>query len=174
MNIFSKSVLGVAALLAAVTFTVSCEDANEYEDANTDNPSWVKGYNDSTAVAHPESLANTKWTRGTGLRKNVYGEEVQGFVETLNFEQDSVVVKMSQGATEGTWTDDSNTPAVPKYEYTYSEITGKVEILKQVKDEKGKVSKSVVFMGIVVSGDKEVLTIVHYGDTPIQTYLVKN
>ena len=162
------------AVVAGLSLTTACSDANEYEDASTDNPSWVKGYNDSLQVAHPESLANTKWVRASGFKANAYREEVQGFVESLNFATaDSVSVKMSQGATEGTWTDESNTDAQPYYEYSYSAKTGNLEILKLVRDDKGNISKSAVFVGIATSTDREILTVVHYGDTPVQTYLVK-
>ena len=152
----------------------SCDDANEYEDTNTDNPSWVQGYNDSLQIAHPQSLAGTRWTRGSGLKYNAYGEEVQGFVESLNFvSADSVAVKMSQGTTAGNWVDESNTQYVPYYEYTYSETTGSFEILKRVVDDRGAVSKSAIFTGVAVSGTREVITVAHFGDTPVQTYLVK-
>ena len=65
------------------------------------------------------------------------------------------------------------TSNLPYYEYTYSNTTGRVEILKRVVDDKGKVSKSAIFTGVAVSGKREVLTVVHYGDTPVQSYLVK-
>ena len=163
----------MVALTAGLTIA-SCSDANEYEDARTDNPSWVNGYNDSLHIAHPETLVNTSWVRGTGIKKNAYGQEVQGFVESLNFvSSDSVSVKMSQGATEGIWVDDSNTESVPLYEYKYSETTGTIDILKRVVNDKGAVSKTTIFTGVAVSGTQEVITIVHYGDTPVQTYLVK-
>ena len=152
---------------------VSCGDVNEYEDAYTDNPSWVDGYNDSLKIAHPETVANTMWARGSDLKVSAFGVEVQGFVESLNFSADSVAVKMSQGKTEGTWVDESNTEKTPYYEYTYSDVTGRVEILKRVVDDKGKVSKATIFTGVAVSGKQEVLTVVHYGDTPVQTYLVR-
>ena len=80
---------------------------------------------------------------------------------------------MSQGTTEGTWTDESNTERQPYYEYNYSATTGRLEILKLVRDDKGNISKSAVFVGIAVSGKKEVITLAHFGDTPVQTYLVK-
>lgn len=153
-----------AALLAGAC-CISCDDACEYEDTKTSNPTF--------GTEHPESLANTFWVR-TGIKKNAYGEEVQGFVESMDFiTADSVIVKMSEGATAGTWTDDSNTDKVPAYEYTYSDVTGKLEVLKTIVDEKGKVSKSSLFTGIANSGKKNVLTIAHYGDTPVQSYLVK-
>ena len=152
----------------------SCSDANEYEDTDTVNPSWVEGYTDSLTIGHPESLANTKWVRGTEMKMNAYGQEVQGYVESLNFATaDSVSVKMSQGTTEGTWTDESNTERQSYYEYNYSATTGRLEILKLVRDDKGNISKSAVFVGIAVSGKREVITIAHFGDTPVQTYLVK-
>lgn len=174
MNTFKKSIFAAFALVAGVAFSASCSDANEYEDTDTQNPSWVDSYNDSLDISHPEALANTSWVRASGLKRNAFGEEVQGFVETLNFvSADSVAVKMSQGVTEGVWVDESNTVELPYYEYTYSATTGKIEILKRVVDEKGKVSKSAVFTGIAVNGKKEVITIAHFGDTPVQTYLVK-
>ncbi len=169
-------------MAVAVTLTMgfsisSCGDANEYEDANTANPSWVDNYTDSTKVAHPETLAGTQWVRGSGLKKNVYGEEIQGFVESLNFvSADSVSVKMSEGTTTGTWKDDSNTDALPYYEYTYSNTNGRIDILKRSVDEKGKVSKTAIFTGVAVSGKQEVITITHFSDvveTPVQTYLLK-
>lgn len=165
--------IAMVALTAGLTI-VSCGDANEYEDARTDNPSWVNGYNDTLKIAHPETLANSIWVRGTGIKKNAYGEDVQGFVESLNFvSADSVSVKMSQGVTEGTWTDESNTEKTPLYEYKYSNVTGTVEILKRVVNDKGAVTKSTIFTGVAVEGKQTMLTIVHYGDTPVQTYLVK-
>ncbi len=168
--IMKKSIIGAIALMLAVCMT-SCSDANEYEDTNTMNPSWV---NAGDSITHPKALANTSWVRGAGMKYNAYGTEIQGFVESLNFvTADSVSVKMSVGTTEGTWVDESNTNNVPYYEYTYSEITGKLEILKRVVDDKGKVSKSAIFTGVAVSGTKEVITIAHFGDTPVQTYLVK-
>jgi len=119
-------------------------------------------------------MANTQWVRGSGLKINAYGEEVQGFVESLNFvSADSVSVKMSQGATEGTWTDESNTEKTPLYEYKYNNMTGIVEILKRVVNDKGAVTKQTIFHGIAVNGQQTILTIVHYGDSPIQTYLVR-
>ena len=41
------------------------------------------------------------------------------------------------------------------------------------KDDKGKVSKTTIFSGVATSEKKEVITIAHFGDTPLQTYLVK-
>ena len=165
--------IAMAALLMGVA-VASCSDANEYEDTNTANPTWVKGYTDSLKIAHPETVAGTRWVRASGLKTNAFGQEVQGFVESVSFvSADSASVKMSKGVTEGTWVDESNNDALPYYEYTYSNITGKVEILKQTKNDKGAITKSAIFTGIVVSGDREVLTLAHFGDTPVQTYLVK-
>ena len=153
---------------------VACDDACKYLDTDTDNPSWVKGYEEGDEVSHPETLANTKWVRGSGLKYNAFGEEVQGFVESMDFYcADSVIVKMSTGCTEGTWTDESNTAKVPSYECTYSAVTGSLQVLKRVVDDKGKVSKVVIFTAVATIGKKEVLTGVHYGDTPVQSYLVK-
>ena len=174
MKLFRNIMLAAMTLLFGASMVSSCSDANDYEDTNADNPSWVNGYNDSLKIAHPETVANTKWVRGTGLKTNAFGDDVQGFVESLDFvSADSVAVKMSQGTTQGTWVDESNTEATPYYEYTYSNTTGRVEILKMTKDDKGKVSKTTIFIGVAVQGKREVLTIVHYGDTPVQTYLVK-
>lgn len=165
--------IAMAALLMGVA-VASCSDANEYEDTDTANPTWVKGYTDSLKIAHPETVAGTRWVRASGLKTNAFGQEVQGFVENVSFvSADSASVKMSKGVTEGTWVDESNTNALPYYEYTYSNVTGKVEILKQTKNDKGAITKSAIFTGIVVSGDREVLTLAHFGDTPVQTYLVK-
>ena len=175
-TINKKHLIVLSVIICSLSFSIalsSCGDANEYEDAFTDNPSWVDNYNDSLKIAHPESLANTTWVRGTGLKKNAYGQEVQGFVESLTFvSEDSVAVKMSQGATEGVWVDESNNENLPYYEYTYSTVTGRVEILKRVEDDKGKVSKSAIFTGVAVKGKQEVLTVAHFGDTPVQSYLV--
>ncbi len=174
MNTFKKYLFAVVMAVAGISLTTACDDANEYEDANTDNPSWVSGYTDSLAISHPESIAGTTWVRVSGMKQNVYGEEIQGFVESLNFvSADSVAVKMSEGVTAGTWVDESNTEALPYYEYSYTSTTGRIEILKRVQDEKGKVSKSTIFTGVAVSGKKEIITIAHFGDTPVQTYLIK-
>ena len=174
MKTIKKSIFAALAVVAGISLTTACSDANEYEHTDTNNPSWVNGYNDSLNISHPETLANTKWVRGTGLKQNALGEEVQGFVESLNFiSADSVAVKMSQGTTEGTWTDDSNTEKLPYYEYTYNSGTGSVQILKRTVNDKGAVSKTAIFSGVAVSGTKEVLTLIHYGDTPVQSYLVK-
>jgi hypothetical protein len=165
----------------------SCDNDVAYEDADTNNPSFVPNYTDSTVVAHPDSLVNTSWQRGTGIKRNVFGQEVEGYVESLNFERDSVVVKMSEpstiealgdGANAYTWTDDSNNEKTPKYEYTYSSVTGRVEIFKKVENDKGAVSKSAIFTGIAVSGTlnrvaTDVITLSHFGDVPSQTYLVR-
>jgi len=180
MKTFKNKALALATAIFAVAGLAACADANEYKDAYTSNPSWIsETWTDSTSVAHPESLANTIWTRGEGLKYNAFGQEVQGFVEILDFGTDSVAVTMSEPVNTSslgfdyTWVDESNTMAVPYYEYTYSNVTGKVEILKKVVDEKGKVSKSTIFSGIVVVGTKTVMTISHFGDTPSQTYLVQ-
>ena len=173
-TISKKHLIGFSFIICSLSFSAtltSCGDANEYEDSFADNPSWVEG---SLKISHPETVANSKWVRTAGLKKNAYGQEVQGFVESLDFvSADSVAVKMSQGATQGVWVDESNTVNTPYYEYTYSSITGRVEILKMTKDDKGKVSKTTIFVGVSVSGKRDVLTVVHYGDTPVQSYLLK-
>lgn len=173
MKTIKKSIFAALAVVAGISLTTACSDANEFEDTDTNNKSWVSNYTDSTAIPHPETLAGTQWVRGTGIKVNAYGKEVQGFVESLNFvSADSVAVKMSQGTTEGTWVDDSNTEKLPLYEYDYSAATGKLKI-KQRVENKGKVTKNDIFEGVAVVGQPETITIVHYGDTPAQTYLVK-
>ena len=173
MKIFRNTIIACMAALVSVGIA-SCSDANEYEDALTDNPSWVDNYTDSLKISHPESIANTRWVRATGIKKNAYGEEIQGFVESIHFvSADSVEVKMSEGVTAGTWVDDSNNEETPYYEYKYSNVTGTVEIIKMIVDEKGARSPKTVFTAVAVSDKKEVLTVVHYGDTPVQTYLVR-
>ncbi len=169
MKLFKKSLLAGLALLMAVGF-VACNDANEFEDARTDNPSWAGKYNDSLDIAHPDSLAQQSWVRGHGIKYNALGEEVQGYVESMVFTADSVTVAMSYGTTAGTWgVDDSGT-----YKYQYTSETGSLTVLKSVKDDKGNWSDVALFVGVAVSGTKygDVLTVVHYGDTPAQTYLV--
>ena len=161
MKMLCKSMVAAMVLLMGISVT-SCSDANEYEDAKTGNPSWSN--------IHPESLANSKYVRATGIKVNAYGEDVQGYVESLDFiSEDSVVVIMSEGAA----VDDSNTERLPYYEYNYSNITGTLNILKEEKDEKGNTSKSAIFQGVAISDKQELIAIVHYGDTPAQTYLVK-
>lgn len=171
MKLFDKSILAVAAFLCSVGF-VACDDANEFEDARTDNPSWVGGnYTDSLDIAHPDSLAQQSWVRGSGIKFNALGEEVQGYVESMVFTKDSVVVKMSKGVTNGTMgADDSG-----RYEYEYVPESGNLKVLKEVKDEKGNTSKQELFTGVAVSGTKfgDVLTVLHYGDIPAQSYLVR-
>ena len=167
MNTIKKSIFGVFAVVAGLSLTTACSDANEYENANTNNPAW--------SGSHPEDLTGTKWVRGSGIKYNAYGQEVQGFVESLDFvKADSVAVKMSEGITSGTWKDDSNTEKTPYYEYKYSNVTGTVEILKESKNDKGAVTKTTIFTGVAVtSGTKEIITLSHFGDIPVQTYLVK-
>ena len=179
MKAFKKSCFAVAALGFGLCLATG-EDAIEFEDANTSNPAWAGEYNDSIKITHPESMANTYWVRGTGMKFNSYGEEIQGYVESLDFVDETyVVVKMSEGVipasikNTATWLDDSNTEAVPQYEYTYSPKTGNFSILKLVKDDSGKVSKVTVFTGVAVSEGRDIVTISHFGDTPVQTYLVK-
>ena len=88
MNTFKKSIVAGVFYLLLLSFSplllTSCSDANEYEDAYTNNPSWVDGYTDSLKIAHPQTLANTSWVRGSGLKVNAYGEDIQGFVESMN------------------------------------------------------------------------------------------
>ncbi len=173
MEIFRNTMIALVALTAGLTIA-SCGDANEFADTNTAPLSWVDNYTDSLKISHPETLVNTRWVRSAGLKKDVYGNEVQGFIESLNFvREDSVVVVMSQGATEGTWVDESNTEAIPMYEYSYSSKTGSIEIKKVAKDDKGNLTKKNIIVGVAVSGKQEGITAVHYGDIPVQTYLVK-
>lgn len=176
MKIFKKAVFASMAALLAIGFT-SCEEANEYEDAYTDNPSWVEDYNDTLAIAHPDSLANTTWERGRGIKFNAYGEEILGYVKSLEFiTKDSVVVTMSdEGVINGTMgADDSNTREKP-YEYTYTNVTGALTILKETINDKGAHTKTAIFTGVAVSNTKhgDMITIAHFGDTPVQSYLVR-
>lgn len=170
--------IAMAALTMGLTIA-SCGDANDFEDAYTNNPSWVSGYTDDASVSHPESLSGTLWTRGTGLKLNAYGQDVQGFVESIEFVNETeCVVKMSKmesSASSETWVyvDESNNEETPTYEYTYSDASGAISIIRNVENDKGAISKVTIFSGVAVSGTQEVITIVHYGDTPVQTYLVK-
>ena len=52
---FRNTMIAMAALLTG-TAIASCSDANEYEDFDANNPSWVDGYHDSLKIAHPETL----------------------------------------------------------------------------------------------------------------------
>ncbi|TGX80211.1 hypothetical protein E5358_13485 [Palleniella muris] len=174
MKLFNKTFLAGAAMLTLALGFTACEDANEYKDAETNNPAWTG--NNPEGIAHPESLGGSKWLRGEGIKVNAYGEEIQGFVESLEFIADnSVVVKMSQGKTEGTMgADETNTVDNP-YECEYVKETGSLKIKKEYVDDKGNHSKKEIFSGVVVSGTKygDMITLVHYGDTPVQTYLVR-
>ena len=165
MKTIKNKIFAALAVVAGLSLATACSDANEYEDTNTSNPSF------GTEV--PASLAGTKWVRGTGIKVNAYGQNVNGFVESLDFvSADSVAVVMSEGPTEGTWTDDSNTEKNPLYEYTYNEGTGAIQILKSTTSGKG-VSKTALFTGTANTGSRDVITIIHFGDTPSNTYLVK-
>jgi hypothetical protein len=166
MKRFRMTMIALAALIVGLAFA-SCNNENDYDGVDTNNPSW-------TNATHPTSLANTKYVRTAGIKTSALGEDIQGFVESLDFvTADSVIVQMSQGATEGEWVNESNTERVPRYEYTYNETTGRIDILKQSKDDKGKVSKATIFTGTAISEKQELIAIVHFGDTPAQTYLVK-
>lgn len=180
MKTYKFGILSLALAFLAGLGLASCDDADEYKDAQTDNPSYVDNYNDSTKVAHPDSLAATSWVRGQGMKFNAYGHEIQGYVESIVFEKDSCTVKMSKPAnanediaSTAIWTDESNTAETPKYEYTYSPYTGVVEILKKTEDDKHRVTKKTIFTCVATIGTKEVLTVSHFGDIPSQTYLVK-
>ena len=169
MKIFKKSVLAISTLMMGFALA-ACSDACDYLGADTNNRAFGE--------EHPASVANTVWVRTAGIKTNAYGEDVQGFVESIDFyREDSCVVKMSEpqfpanfSSSIITWVDESNTASTPRYEYTYSDITGKIEILKEVKDDKNRVSKTVIFSGVAAGN---VVTIAHFGDTPVQTYLTK-
>ena len=162
MKTFRNITMAAVSLLMGISFT-ACSDANEYKDANTTNPSFSN--------SHPESVANTKWVRGSGIKFNSKGQEIQGFVESMDFiSETEVVVKMSQGVTESsTWLDESNTEALPAYLYEYSSTTGTLVVNKRIT-ENNKTYDVEVFRGVVTDN---ILTIAHYGDVPLQTYLVK-
>ncbi len=177
MKAFKKIVPAIAAVLLSSCF-MACSDANEYEDFNDKNwSSQETQYNDSAKYTHPESLTGTYWVRGTGFKFNAYGEEIQGYVESIDFVDDTyVVVRMSKGIlpesikNTAVWVDDSNTDKLPQYEYKYAANSGSVEILKEIVDEKGKVSKVAIFTAVAVG---ETVVVSHYGDTPSQTYMVR-
>lgn len=172
--------LAALTLLAGVTLG-SCSDACDYLDTETDNPSWVPNYNDSTKVPHPAALTGTTWVRQSGLKTNAFGEDVQGFVESIQFvKEDSCVVKMSEpqfpahfNSSNITWVDESNTEATPLYFYAYSDVTGAFTVKKTVIDDKNKVSLVDILSGVAVSGSRNVITVAHFGDTPTQSYLVQ-
>lgn len=178
MKSFKISIVAFVALFAGISF-VACTDANEYEDVNTSNKSFVNGYTDSLKIDHPETLANTSWVRGNGIKVNAYGEEVQGYVESIEFDEEgTVVVKMSKGSipssmsATATWKDDSNTESTPKYDYSYNSETGAIEIsITEIINKKP--TKNVLFTAIVTNVTNPVMTVSHYTDTPSQTYLVK-
>ncbi len=171
MKLFNKSLMMGATLLLAVGFA-ACEDACDYDDAYTDNPSWSNGQE----LAHPDSLTGQVWVRGEGIKFNAYGEEVQGYVESMNFfSADSMFVTMSKGTTSGTMgVDHSNTRENP-YKYEYVKETGSLNVVQTVIDDKGRRSEVTIFSGVAVTGTKfgDMLTVAHYGDTPVQTYLVR-
>jgi len=182
MKIFKKSVLAILAVSLAATFT-ACSDANEYGDANTSNPSW--------GINHPASISGSVWNRTAGLKKNAYGQDVMGYVASVDFYMaDSCIVAMSDKDANGktintdangnaifptsVWVDDSNNESLPRYNYEYNETSGALSIFKVTYDSKNKATKTVVFTGVVSeSNGKTVMTIFHASDTPSQTYLTK-
>ncbi|MBQ0075273.1 MAG: hypothetical protein KBT34_13915 [Prevotella sp.] len=175
MKAIKKSIFAIAALFIGACFA-ACSDANEYEETNTANPSFVNGYNDSLKIQHPDSLTNTYWARTAGVKVNAYGEEVQGYVESLQFTTgDEVIVKMSEGslpesiknASTTTWNDESGT-----YEYQYNPSTGAVDI-KKVEVVNKKTTKTTLFSAVVTIGTSEVLIVSHFGDNPVQSYLTR-
>lgn len=175
MKLFKKLIPAGAAALLAVGFA-ACEDACDYDDVRTDNPSWVKDYTDTLTIAHPDSLTGWVWVRGEGIKYNAYGEEIQGYVESIEFfSKDSCIVTQSQGTTAGTMgADDTNTRENP-YKYYYTNVTGTLNIVKTVTNDKGILSEVTLISGTAVSGTKygDLLTVCHFGDTPAQTYLVR-
>ena len=55
-NISKKWLVSLSFIICHLSLSVAltaCSDANEYEDAFTDNPSWVEGYNDSLRLHIP-------------------------------------------------------------------------------------------------------------------------
>ena len=172
MKALKKSIFALLAILMGVCFT-ACSDANEYEDSYTDNMAW--------GSLHPKSLEGTSWVRANGAKVNAYGEEVQGFVEAVNFiSETECVVKMSKGIVPESmknsvvWVDDSNTEDLPFYEYNYNNTTGEINIMKVTTDSKGKVSKTSLFIAVAnIGGFGPMMTVSHFGDTPSQSYLTK-
>ena len=45
MNKFKKSIFAAFAVVVGISLTTACSDANEFEDTNTNNKSWVINYN---------------------------------------------------------------------------------------------------------------------------------
>lgn len=170
MKLFRISTISALVFLF-VFCVISCGDVNEYADTNTDNPS----FGSPEGTLHPETLEGAKYVRAHGIKFNAAeGKEVQGFVESVEFTSaDSVKVFMSEGTTSGTWIDDSNDKFQPHYYYTYSSTTGRIDIKKRIVDDKGAVSLNTIFMGTAITGTEELITIVHFGDIPSQTYLKK-
>lgn len=182
MKTFKKSVLAIFAVAVAAVFT-ACSDANEYGDSNTTNPTW--------GSEHPASISGSVWNRTAGLKTNAYGQDVMGYVASVDFyREDSCIVAMSDKDANGNkintdaqgkdlfstavWVDDSNSESLPRYSYEYNETSGALSIFKVTYDSKNKATKTVVFTGVVAeSNGKAVMTISHTSDTPSQTYLVK-
>ena len=50
MKTIKKSIFAVMAVVAGISLTTACSDANEFEDTDTNNKSWVSNYTDSTAT----------------------------------------------------------------------------------------------------------------------------
>ncbi len=178
MKVLKNIVPAFLALLATTAF-VACNDANEYEDTNTDPYSAVTGYNDSLTIEHPSTLSGTTWLRASGLNVNAYGEDVQGYIESVQFiDETYCVVVMSEPdnpssiSNSATWLDESNTDDDPNYEYNYSSANGSVDIYSYVEDSKGNISRTNIMSGSVVIGNQTVLSIAHFGDTPQTSYLL--
>lgn len=168
MKALKKSIFAFAAILMGVCMT-ACSDANEYGDANTTNP--------SMGDSHPESIENSTWVRAQGAKFNAYGEEIQGYVDTLKFISDTeVIVSMSEGKIPESMkptkqmVDDSNNESNPTYEYTYNNINGEIDIQKVTVNSKGAVSKTTLFLGVAAG---KYVVVSHFGDTPSQSYLVQ-
>ncbi len=177
MKILKNIVPAFLALLATTAF-VACNDANEYEDTNTDPYSAVTNYNDSLTIAHPETLSGTTWQRTNGINVNVYGENVQGYIESVQFIDDTYcVVTMSEPedipssiSNSATWLDETTTEDAP-YEYAYSNVTGSVDIYSYVEDSKGNKSRTNIISGVAVNGNQTILSLSHFGDVPQTSYL---
>lgn len=168
MKTLKKSILVFAAIFMGVCFA-ACTDANEYEDTDTSNP--------TMGDSHPETIESSTWVRAQGVKFNAYGEEIQGYVDTLKFISDTeVIVSMSEGKIPESMkptkqmVDDSNDESNPTYEYTYNNNNGEINIQKVTVNSKGAVSKTTLFLG-VASGNYVVVS--HFGDTPSQSYLVR-
>ena len=67
--------IAMAALTMGLAIA-SCSDANEYEDADTNNPSW-------STTSHPASLASTTWVAAQVSRLMPMGKKSRALSRVL-------------------------------------------------------------------------------------------